>query len=161
MEYVKKLLHLMLVLLPMQLGQEVVLSIESDREWSADGLHLRGAVDKRSVGSDLFALLLSSLLLSSLLLSSLLLSSLLLLALLAEALLQESEALVQTSLSALKTLDLVVGATEAVDVNTKTGVDRVVQTNESGQKAVDTLHCVLLWFEILFGGCDESRVCRW
>jgi hypothetical protein len=131
MEYVKELfLQLMLLVPPLQLEQGI-LSTESDREWPVDGLDLRGGLHEWSVGSDLFALLLFtlllfSLLLFSLLLFSLLLFSLLLLILLAESLLQESEALVHTSLFALKTLDSVVGATEAVDVNTKTGVDRVV-----------------------------------
>jgi hypothetical protein len=126
MEYVKELfLQLMLLVPPLQLEQGI-LSTESDREWPVDGLDLRGGLHEWSVGSDLFALLLFTLLLFSLLLFSLLLFSLLLLILLAESLLQESEALVHTSLFALKTLDSVVGATEAVDVNTKTGVDRVV-----------------------------------
>jgi hypothetical protein len=131
MEYVKeRFLQLMLLVPPLQLEQGI-LSTESDREWPVDGLDLRGGLHEWSVGSDLFALLLFtlllfSLLLFSLLLFSLLLFSLLLLILLAESLLQESEALVHTSLFALKTLDSVVGATEAVDVNTKTGVDRVV-----------------------------------
>jgi hypothetical protein len=121
MEYVKELfLQLMLLVPPLQLEQGI-LSTESDREWPVDGLDLRGGLHEWSVGSDLFALLLFTLLLFSLLLFSLLL-----LILLAESLLQESEALVHTSLFALKTLDSVVGATEAVDVNTKTGVDRVV-----------------------------------
>jgi hypothetical protein len=127
MEYVKELfLQLMLLLLPMQLKQGVLLSIESDRERPVDGSDLRGVVHEQSVGLDLSTLLLTTLLLVTLLLSTLLLSSLLLLALLAEALLQESEALLETSLSALKALDLVVRATETLDVNTKTSVDRVV-----------------------------------
>jgi hypothetical protein len=88
------------------------------------------------------------------------LSTLLLSILVEESLPQQSETLVHTSLSALKALDHVVGASETVDVNTKTGVDRVVETEDDGQESLDTFHGVLLWFGTLFGDGDGSCVCR-
>jgi hypothetical protein len=120
----------------MQLKQGFFLMVDSDRKWRVDGQDLRRAVYEHSVGSDLFTLLVSILLLS--------LSTLLLSILVEESLLQQSETLVHTSLSALKALDLVVGASDTVDVDTKTGVNRVVETEDDGQESLDTFHGVLL-----------------
>jgi hypothetical protein len=80
---------------------------------------------------------------------------LLLLDLLDQSLFKQSETSLQASLSGFNTLDSVVGAREAVNIDVDAGVDGVVETEHDGEKAVGALHNGLLWVEMGLGGDDE------